>query len=395
MISGLGLATCKRLIDEFVQDRAGQGQLHLIFTTRGGRKAQETQAHLQDHLCKNQYGDRKISVQAEELDLMSVESVYQLAERLGDTILHLDVLICNAGTAGTVTIDYWQALLQTCSSFLESYTYPNFKSAKQGEMAGPQTRRQTVPPQARLGKIFATNVFGHYMLGHRLMPLLHKAPDSGRIIFVSSLEAYAASLSRDDVQGIAATHPYESSKRLVDALVLTAGSPPNKSLVRSFTNERSPLLLLAHPGICLTSVVPLSTLLTMVTMCVFYLCRLLGSPWHTTTAYSGACAPVWLALCDHKQLVDLEGAEGKSKWGSAKDRRGHESVVRTEVEGWGTGGIVGQSRSIPGRGQGHINELTSGRRHDFDMLGHRLWQEMEALRHYWERWYATDNPDIQ
>ena len=115
----------------------------------------------------------------------------------------------------------------------------------------------------------------------------------------------------------------------------------------------------------------------------FYFARWVGSPWHTLTSYKGAAAPVWLALT-RDSLYDIE-AEGKAKWGSCVTRSGRESVIRTEVEGWGARGRVEKldEETLRGRRRG-VNDLTGKERAEFEELGRECWQQMETLRKEWE-----------
>ena len=78
---------------------------------------------------------------------------------------------------------------------------------------------------------------------------------------------------------------------------------------------------------------------------------------------------------------------GKSKWGSATDISGGERVIRTEVEGWGWSGVVGQEpdggmRVTKGREPG-AKMLTQEDREGFEELGAAAWGAMEELRMYW------------
>ena len=118
----------------------------------------------------------------------------------------------------------------------------------------------------------------------------------------------------------------------------------------------------------------------------FYFARFLGSPWHTITAYKGAVAPVWLGLTPQVTLDGLEEADGKGKWGSSTDVWGREKVRRTEVEGWGFGGLVGAEKNFGGRAVRRFGvlDLTEEARKDFEELGGRAWTEMEELRVEWE-----------
>ena len=120
-------------------------------------------------------------------------------------------------------------------------------------------------------------------------------------------------------------------------------------------------------------------------MAAFYIARWAGSPWHTVSAYKGACAPVWLALTDQEELEDMEQREGKGKWGSSSDRAGHERVMRTAVEEWGLGGKMGEKEL--GRRKGirpGTREVTNEDREGFEELGRECWRQMEGLRTEWE-----------
>jgi len=84
----------------------------------------------------------------------------------------------------------------------------------------------------------------------------------------------------------------------------------------------------------------------------------------------------------------MESRDGKGKWGSSTDRAGNERVIRTEVDGWGWGGVVGQKadgamRLEKGRWSG-MSQLSEERREEFEDTGRRVWREMEELRKEWE-----------
>ena len=229
------------------------------------------------------------------------------------------------------------------------------------------------------------------------MPILSvSSPNGGRIIWISSIEGYAHTFSVDDIQGLSSPTAYESSKRLTDILALTSSLSSTRPYVQSFLSSPSPQqpknqttlpkTYLAHPGVCATSIVPLHWILEYARMFAFYLARWLGSPWHTISAYKGACAPVWLVLASQEELDTLEERGGKGKWGSGVDWKGDERVMRTEVEGWGYGGKVGDSPKgevRKGRRRG-VKELSEGERQEFEELGRRCWGQMEDWREEWE-----------
>ncbi len=320
------------------------------------------------------------------------------------------------------------------TDLINAVTYPTYKTASTGATTRPQTspastckdgdeNSKSEPP---LGQVFTSNVFGHYLLCHSLIPLLSMSPDQGRIVFTSSIEPLASHFSGDDIQALKSEKAYESSKRLTDILALTSTLPSTKPFVQRYLsayssprsqsinlldNEQSgsgtstpsqritladnqykpptsssPQIYLAHPGICATSFIPLPLILYYLMEMCFYMARWCGSPWHTISAYKGAVAPVWLALAEKEELEDIEQREGKGKWGSACDAMGYERVMRTVVEDWGLGGRMGEEELSKRKGtRKGIKEVTRENREGFEELGRECWRQMEDLRVMWEQ----------
>ncbi|KAL9091807.1 MAG: hypothetical protein Q9159_001179 [Coniocarpon cinnabarinum] len=454
--SGVGLATCQRLIDEFLDTRPSTTHLLLIPTTRSYSKSQQTVDTLRAHVAavakaaeqrKPGSGaeyETRIHLRPEQLDLCSLRTVRELSRRLkrgrevGDGIQKIDAVICNAGIGGWNGIDWPKCAWLVLTDMVHAITWPTFKKADVGRLTASQlpasvtengaldgvpngkaeqreAGNEHASPGLQLGEIFCSNVFGHYMLVHELAPLLKQggmSGASGRVIWVSSLEAYASTFHpEDDFQALDGPYAYESSKRLTDVLALTSHLPSTQSPVKEFwtTNDeksndsRTPRMYLAHPGICGTAILPLSSIiLTWAMLAAFYLARWLGSVWHTVSPYKGAVAPVWLALASEGTLaaqetpppskspqdeddVNLETRRAVGKWGSATDAEGRERVERTEVEGWGWSGRVGENsvRRLRGRMRGAQN-LTKQGREGFEELGRTSWEKMEELRKEWE-----------
>lgn len=118
---------------------------------------------------------------------------------------------------------------------------------------------------------------------------------------------------------------------------------------------------------------------------IMYVARWLGSPWHTCSAYKGACAPVWLALVDEDEIEDIEQREGKGKWGSAVDAMGRERVMRSVVDGWGLGGKMGEGELKRRKGtRREFVKVTREDREGFEVVGRECWRQMEELRVAWE-----------
>ena len=335
------------------------------------------------------------------MDLTSLRSVLALSEKLLDSLPKLDVILLNAGYGGYTGINWPRAFWTFLTNFPDAVTYPTYAIAG----VGYTTKRQTplLDDEPAVGQVFCSNVFGHYMLVTYLARLLNQAPQTAtgslaarhaRIIWISSVEAYASTFSPDDMQGISSPNAYKSSKRLTDVLALTSSLPSsgrgvNGFLHREHPNPESPKIYLAHPGICATSFIPLNIVLYYLMTLAFYVARWVGSPWHTVSPYKGACAPVWLTLADQEELDALE-AEGPSKWGSCVDVVGNERVTRTDVEGWGLRGMV--EPVSPGHRRGRrkgVTDLTEEEREGFQQLGKDCWEQMHQLSEDWRHRLAV------
>ena len=393
--SGLGLSICLRLIDEFIATQTPTITLHLIITTRDKLKGDDTIYRLGQRLRRRPRNERidlgkYVFLTSEQLDLTSLRSVQALSEKLLRTLPRIDVVILNAGYGGYTAINWPRAIWQILTDFPAAVTYPTYQIAG----VGYTTKRQTasLDDEPPLGQVFCSNVFGHYMLVSYLAPLLtqatsgHLASRRPRVIWISSLEAYASALSRTDIQGLASSNAYKSSKRLTDILALTSSLPsshPGASRLLDSTEAKPPDMYLAHPGICATSFVPLNTILYYLMTLALYLARWIGSPWHTVSPHKGACAPVWLTLALQEELDALE-ADGKSKWGSCVDVFGNERVTRTEVEGWGLRGKIERLGAEQRRGRRRgVVDLTEEERQGFMELGRQCWEQMDELREQW------------
>ncbi|KXL46945.1 MAG: hypothetical protein FE78DRAFT_145107, partial [Acidomyces sp. 'richmondensis'] len=417
--SGLGFAICCRLIDEFLYTRPQSEILHLLYSTRDTHKSADTLRRLNAHLQKTLRGanDRapgvslfmegRVKIEGVLVDLTRLLTVKALAENLlrrGDA---LDAVIWNAGIAGWKGTDWLKASWEVCTGLIQATTYPGFMMPDIGLLAkkqlqqpsstqnGPaKTAGKAVDDEPKLGQVFLANVFGHYMLTHWLAPLF---TSSSRIIWISSVSAIPSTFRLSDLQGLQSRVAYESSKRLTDLLVLTSELPSTRPYVSAFLpiplqgrreGKKRPKMLLTHPGVIGTSIAGLNWFMNFWMLAAMYLARWIGSPWHPVTPYKGATSAVFAALSPPDQLVDYEEREGKGKWGSATDVYGGERVARTDVQGWGYSGVVGQvpKGSVTAKVARHVDwkETTREEREQFEVEGQRCWREMEELRREWE-----------
>ena len=430
------------MIDEFVVSRPSFQCLSLVLTTRDSKKSNDTVRSLEKHIARQSKAldtplKHRVFLQPEQLDLSSLRSVNKLSERLLDNIPQLDCIVCNAGVGGCIGLNWPYAIWTILTDLICAVTWPQYRLGSIGETTAPQTvengSEDVTQDEPALGQVFTSNIFGHYVLSHALVPLLSASPDGGRIIFTSSLEPRPLHFNPDDMQALKHDKAYESSKQLTDLLALTSTLPSTRPFVERFVSTSSPRasqsidlldneisgsstppdstdstpppaitladheyhpptapspkIYLSQPGICATSFVPLNFFLYYSMLAVMYIARWLGSTWHTCSAYKGACATVWLALADQEELEDMEQRDGKGKWGSAVDRAGHERVMRTVVEGWGLGGRMGEEKVRVRKGTRREieREVTKEDREEFEEIGRESWKAMEALRVMWEQ----------
>ncbi|KAF2770457.1 3-keto-steroid reductase [Teratosphaeria nubilosa] len=425
--SGLGFSICCRLIDEFLYSRPQSQSLHLLFSTRSPRKSAETLTRLNAHLQKtlrkantheapglSKLIEARFKIEGVQCDLTKLLTVKALAEDLLRRSETLDVVIWNAGIAGWKGRNWPKAIWDVTTKWVEACTYPEYNIADVGLLADRQTQPTTrqegakgnaqavTEDEPKLGQVFLANVFGHYMLTHWLSPLL--TADS-RIVWVSSVSAIARTFHVDDIQGLKSLTAYEGSKRLTDLLVLTSELPSTQPYLRSFLpasspttqsvkDEDRPKMILTHPGVVATSIAGLNFIMTGLMLITFYICRLLGSPWHPVDPYKGSISAVFAALAPPDQLLDYETRDGKGKWGSATSVFGDERVARTEVEGWHFCGLVGKmvagaistGNKMGGLLGGSVHrETDQERREQFEVDAITCWREMENLRVEWEK----------
>jgi len=415
-VSGLGFATCCRLIDEFLITRPQSQHLHILFSTRDQRKGDATLKRLNKHLQQTlKDSDAKtpgisllleprIKIEGVLVDLTKLLTVKALAQQLLKRIQTLDAVVWNAGIASWSGLNYPKATWDLMTGMIEASTYPTYMTCDVGLLAGPQlsSASRGFDDEPRLGQVFTANVFGHYMLTHWLRPLMDGAT---RIVWTSSITATPGAFTSDDIQGLKSDVAYESSKRLTDLLVATSNLPSTRREVTEFlptleqSKDRTPMrgssdtpgMYLAHPGVVATSISGLGWFMAFWQIIALYISRWIGSPWHLIDPYKGAVSAVFAILAPANQLNDIEAREGKAKWGSATDVFGNERVVRTEMEGWGYGGEGGSRNAsrLPGtlsssKRKGYVG-TTKESREEFEIAGQKAWREMEALRQEWER----------
>ncbi|ETS74307.1 hypothetical protein PFICI_14173 [Pestalotiopsis fici W106-1] len=441
--SGVGLAICQRMIDEFLATRSSSSHLILIPTTRSAKKSAEAINTIRAYLAKTvprskQLAARGISprdaanrvhVVSVEVDLCKLPTIYQAAHRLvhgevrdptgaihhGDNVAipRLDAIILNAGYGGWSGLNWPLFAKQTFTEGpAQAYAFPKFKIALPSNTLPPQdigrggqdksdaATTADSQKQPALAEVFTANVFGHYILAHQLLPLLSRPEDSGgaagvsagRIIWTSSIDNEESLFSISDFQGFHSKGPYESSKRITDLIAVTGDLPRvRKASADYFTSPalrpeqqaRKPRFYVTHPGIVPTPLFPLNAFLYFWYYLAMYAARYLGSPWHTCETYVAACSAVWVALTQQEELDSLEAH--RVKWGSACDRCGRATVKKTEVPGWGWEGKVEDAEALKNDpAQGILRKLKGRKLGAVDLTEEKLVKFEEDAIACWE-----------
>ncbi|PNP76737.1 hypothetical protein FNYG_10156 [Fusarium nygamai] len=460
--SGIGLNTGERLIDEFLSTRSLRSHLILLPTTRSKSKSLQTIRFLRAHAqrvaqtsaaLRSRAGDgyrwedtvARIHVLSLQVDLCDLRNVYALADTLVNRtvsnpeglegeylrdvrISRLDTVVFNAAYGGWSGCNFpkaiWVILTQ---GLVQSVTWPTYKIALPtcilNERPGYnyvcvelpthlsslcEVPNQDIQPQKPfLGEVFTACVFGHYILAHQLLPLLNRHSSSeppGRIVWSSTIEAVSDVFDTSDFQCFRGKGPYESAKRLMDILSLTATLPaalpyssnfltpddPTDDPTEACDKPAAPRIYLTHPGVVASTLFPVPWFLMWAYKLTLILSRWLGSPWHTVDGYSGAKSAVWIALQEQSALDNLHAE--RVKWGSSSDRQLEVNVKKTEVEGWGWEGKVedaaalkedtGVLRKTIGRKRG-VRDVTKEDIIEFEELGAECWKKMEELRQEW------------
>ncbi|XP_039590902.1 3-keto-steroid reductase isoform X2 [Polypterus senegalus] len=169
-----------------------------------------------------------------------------------------------------------------------------------------------------LQKVFATNVFGHFILIKELEPLLCCPSMTSQLIWTSSSNAHKSAFSLDDYQHSQGTESYSSSKYASDLLSL--------ALNRQY-NRRGLYSSVTCPGLVMTNLTYgiLPSFFWTLIMPIMFLIRFFTNSF-TLTPYNGAEALVWL----YKQ--NPESLDPRAKYHSCTSGRGNNYVKPKKMD---------------------------------------------------------------
>ncbi|GMG39826.1 unnamed protein product [Ambrosiozyma monospora] len=310
--SNLGTNIAYRLLHEIPSDY----RLTLIVTSRTLARANEC---IQDIKKYNEQTAKRKGILdfdyllIEMTDMVSIlNAVYELKKNYNK----IDYLYINAAQGVYAGLDWIQATKECLMNPVKASTYPTYKLQKVG-----------VKSRDGLGLVFQANVFGPYYLIELLKELLSKSEDP-RIIWISSLMSKPSYLSFDDLQLLKSDVSYEGSKRLVDLLHLAN----YKQLYDQYGIKQ----YVTQPGIFTSfSFFKFLNPFTFYGMLfLFYVARLLGSPWHNISGWKAANAPIYVLT------ADIKHDKQDIKYGSACTLTGKEYLKNLEIDSTGKDDVL-------------------------------------------------------
>ncbi|VDC06253.1 unnamed protein product [Peniophora sp. CBMAI 1063] len=310
--NGIGFGVCRRLLCSLAQSapedarpifpRTGEADagisfpcegVTLVMACRSQQRAEDARTELlrlfeedvRESTDPNVATFRKnMEIVIHKLDLASVSSTLDLCDDLRQTYPYISHLICNAGVAPFERIHWPSLVKQILTDILGALTYPRYNIQHHGQLSDDG-----------LGWVWQCNVFGHYILARTLEPMLAASASEGggpgRVLWMSSLEAFPEFFDADDWQLVKTHQPYQGSKYQNDLV----GAELNRRALLAHTPVRH---LLVHPGVVHTNIdiLLISAFLHHVKHFAFYVARWMGSPHHNISPWNGAISAVHATL---------------------------------------------------------------------------------------------------
>ena len=249
------------------------------------------------------------------VDFTNMVSILSAWYELNNNYQEINYFYVNAAQGVYDGIDWFGAVKEVCSNPIKAVTYPTYKIQKIG-----------IKSKDGMGLVFQANVFGPYYLIRKLLPQLSKG--KAKIVWVSSIMSDPKYLSMNDLELLQSDCSYEGSKRLLDLLHLAT----YKKLLNEYCIDQ----YVVDPGIFTShSFFKYLNIFTYYGMLLlFYLARLLGSPWHNIDGYKAANAPIYVT-----HLANPRFEPHHVKYGSASSIDGMEYIKRTDIDPTGSSDV--------------------------------------------------------
>ncbi|XP_068599180.1 3-keto-steroid reductase/17-beta-hydroxysteroid dehydrogenase 7 [Brachionichthys hirsutus] len=264
--SGIGLALCERLLSDDVEG------FQLCLACRNMQRARVARAAL---LASHP----SAQVTLLQMDTSSISSVIAASKEVKLRYNRVDHLYLNAGIMPSPHLDI--------KAFFKGLFSSNIITMfATGE--GILTQKDCLTPDGLQG-VFATNLFGHFLLIKELEPVLCHGGRTSQLIWTSSSNAHRSAFNVEDIQHQKGTQPYSSSKYACDLLSLALNTHYNKQGLHSSV---------ICPGFVMTSltygILPsFPSFLWTILMPLFWLIRMFTNTF-TLTPYNGTEALFWL-----------------------------------------------------------------------------------------------------
>ncbi|XP_028856100.1 3-keto-steroid reductase/17-beta-hydroxysteroid dehydrogenase 7 isoform X1 [Denticeps clupeoides] len=271
--SGIGLALCERLL-------AHDGQIQLCLACRNMQRAEAARLALLASHPESQ-------VALLQLDVGSVRSVFQAAKEVKLRYNRLDYIYLNAGIMPNPQLD-----IKAFFKGLFSSNVINMFATAEGIL----TQKDNINSDG-MQEVFATNLFGHYLLVRELEPLLCQPDSISQVIWTSSSNARRSAFSLEDIQHQQGTEPYSSSKYASDLVSVALNRRHNHQGLYSSV---------ICPGLVMTNMTYgiLPSFFWSLIMPIMWLIRIFTNTF-TLTPYNGAEALFWLSLQKPESLDPL------------------------------------------------------------------------------------------
>ncbi|KAG2461453.1 3-keto-steroid reductase isoform X1 [Polypterus senegalus] len=292
--SGIGLALCERLL-------ATDSEIHLCLACRNTQRAMAARSAL-----LHSHPEADISLL--KVDVGDMNSILEAAKEIKKRYSRLDYIYLNAGIMPNPRLN-----LKVFVKGLFSRKVVRMFATGEGLL----TQEDHVNVDG-LQKVFATNVFGHFILIKELEPLLCCPSMTSQLIWTSSSNAHKSAFSLDDYQHSQGTESYSSSKYASDLLSL--------ALNRQY-NRRGLYSSVTCPGLVMTNLTYgiLPSFFWTLIMPIMFLIRFFTNSF-TLTPYNGAEALVWL----YKQ--NPESLDPRAKYHSCTSGRGNNYVKPKKMD---------------------------------------------------------------
>ncbi|TMS09784.1 3-keto-steroid reductase [Larimichthys crocea] len=212
------------------------------------------------------------------LDVGSAQSVLAAAQEVKARYNRIDFLYLNAGIMPNPQLN-----VKAFFKGLFSRNVINMFATAEGLLT-----QQDLLNSDGLQEVFATNLFGHFLLIRELEPLLCEADHASRIVWTSSSNARRSAFSMEDIQHRNGTEPYSSSKYASDMLSLA---------LNRHKNSQGLFSSVICPGLVMTNLTYgiLPSFFWTIIMPIMWLIRIFTNTF-TLTPYNGAEALHWLFL---------------------------------------------------------------------------------------------------